>query len=226
MIGKGKREKEGKRAPKQASRGSHFVTPNPALCPRAPAYRRFPGQRGQRRGALLSTAAAIPVAGEGLRESLSGDFSIATERQQPSQVGAIGAGPGGSAARWRTPSSWIGEKGLLEILDGVAGGPPRVVLAGTGSPVLPSKLAPLQLSLHDQQGLFGLQQPLTVGAEPEADSLDPLGMRIMAIRQGTSQIQTLAPLLQSQACPLLRQKLIELLQRAAQIHGRSIGNPP
>ena len=29
------------------------------------------------------------------------------------------------------PSSWIGEKGLLEILDGVTGGSPRVVLAGT-----------------------------------------------------------------------------------------------
>ena len=51
-------------------------------------------------------------------------------------------------------------------------------------------------------------------------------MRIMAIRQGTSQIQTLSPLLQSQTRPLLSQPLIELPQCATQIHGRGIGDPP
>ena len=149
-----------------------------------------------------------------------------SEGQQPSQIGAIGAGPGGSAARRRTAASRIGEKGPFEILDGVAGGSTRVAIAGTGAPVLPSELAALQLALHDQQGLFGLRQPLSVGAEPEADALDPVGVRITAIRQRTSQIQTLAPLLQSQTRPLLRQTLIELLQGATQIHGRGIGDPP
>ena len=82
------------------------------------------------------------------------------------------------------------------------------------------------MALHDQQGLLGLHQPLTVGAEPEADALDPVGMRILAIRQRSSHIQTLSPLLQSQTRPLLRQTLIELLQGATQIHGWVIGDPP
>ena len=67
---------------------------------------------------------------------------------------------------------------------------------------------------------------LTVSAEPEADALDSAVTGIVTIRQGTSQVQTLSPLLQSQARPLMRQTLIELLQRAAQIHRSNIGDPP